>query len=293
MRIVVSTPTGNVGKAATEKLLESEAEVVVIHREPATLEWLEERGAYVRQGSLDNEVLLTAATGGADALLWVTPGVSTARNLRAAQNDFGVAAAAAIRANAIPRVVNISSVGAHHDAGTGPIAGLHDVEEMLDATGASVLHLRAGYFFENYLPQVQVIDAMGAIMLPVSGDKSVPMVAAGDIGVIAAEKLLDDSWSGTSILGLSGPEELTFDEAAAAISTAIGRDVAHTPIDEMQARMGLSMLGLGQGVIDALIEMYRAIETGHLSAAEPPAAATTTPTPLHEWAAVNMAPMFG
>lgn len=293
MRIVVSTPTGNIGKAVIDYLLEADVEVVAIHRNPATLEDLEDRGAYVRKGSLDNELLLTAATGGADALLWVTPGVEKASNLRAAQNDFGVAAAAAIRANESPRVVNISSVGAHHDAGTGPIAGLHDVEEMLDATGASVLHLRAGYFFENYIPQVQVIRAMGAIMLPVSGNKSLPMVATRDIGAVAAEKLLDDTWSGTSVLELHGPEDLTFDMSAAAISTAIGRTVAHTPIDEMQARMGLSMLGLGRGVIDALIEMYHAIETGHLAAAAPRTPETTTPTTMVEWATEVMAPMLG
>jgi uncharacterized protein YbjT (DUF2867 family) len=273
-------------------LLDAGAEVVVIHRDPAKVEGLVARGAQVRRGSIDDEMSLTAATAGADALLWVTPLAPNAANVRAAQNEFGIAAAAAVRTNQIRRVVNISSVGAQHDAGTGPIAGLHDVEEMLEATGASVLHLRPAYFFENYIPQAQVIKAMGAIMLPVAGDHSLPMIATQDIGVVAAQKLLDESWSGTSILGLHGPEDLTFDEAAAAISAAIGRNVAHVYIDEMQARMGLSMLGLGQSVIDAMIEMYHAIETGHLVAAEPRTPETTTPTTMVEWASGAMAPMF-
>ena len=293
MRIVVSTPTGNVGRVATEKLLEAGAEVVVIHRDPARVEGFASRGAEVRRGTIDDPASLTAATEGADALLWVTPGVPNAVNLRATQNDFGAAAAAAIQANDIPRVVNISGVGAHHDAGTGPIAGLHDVEEMLDATGAAVLHLRPAYFFENYVPQVQVINAMGAIMLPVSGDRSLPMISASDIGVAAADELLDESWSESSIRGLHGPADLTFDEAAAAISAAIGRQVSHTRIDEMQARMGLSMLGLGQGTIDAMIELYNAIESGHLTPAEPRTDETTTATTIAEWAAEVMAPQFG
>ena len=292
MRIVVSTPTGNVGRVTTDRLLDAEAEVVVIHRDTAKVEDLAERGAQVFQGSIGDETSLTAATAGADALFWVTPSPSTAANLRAAQNDFGVAAAAAIRANEIPRVVNVSSVGAQHDAGTGPIAGLHDVEEMLEATGASVLHLRPAYFFENYIPQAQVITAMGAIMLPVSGAHSLPMIATRDVGAVAADKLLDERWSGTSVLGLHGPEDLSFDQAAAAISAAIGRTVGHTPIDEMQARMGLSMLGLGQSVIDAMVEMYHAIETGHLVAAEPRTDDTTTPTTMVEWAKDVMAPML-
>lgn len=292
MRIVVSTPTGNVGRAAVDRLLEADAEVVVIHREPEKLGHLEARGAYVRQGSLDNEEALTRATGGADALLWVTPSVHNAVNLRASQNRFGVVAAAAIRANAIPRVVNISSIGAQHDAGTGPIAGLHDVEEMLDATGAAVVHIRAGYFFENYLPQAQVIRAMGAIMLPIAGEYSIPMIATRDVGKVAAEKLLDDGWSGTELLGLHGPRDLTFDEAAEAISAAVGREIRHSEVDEMQARMGLSMLGLSGSVIDAMLEMYRAIETGHLAAAEPPAPESATPTTMEEWAVQVMAPLL-
>jgi len=289
MRIVVSTPTGNVGRAAVDRLLKSDAEVVVIHREPAKLGHLEDRGVYVRQGSLDNEEALIRATGGADALLWVTPSVPTVVNLRASQNQFGVAAAAAINANEIPRVVNISSIGAQHDVGTGPIAGLHDVEEMLDATGAAVCHLRAAYFFENYLPQVQVIRAMGAIMLPIAGDISVPMIGAGDVGTTAADRLLDDGWSESQVVGLHGPETLTFEEAAETISGAVGRTFGHSQVDEMQARMGLSMLGLSRSVIDAMLEMYHAIETGHLVAAEDEPVETTATT-MAEWAARTMAP---
>jgi uncharacterized protein YbjT (DUF2867 family) len=292
MRIAVNTPTGNVGRAAVDRLLESDAEVVVIHREPARLGHLEAAGAYVRQGSLDNEEALTRATGGVDALLWVTPTVPTAMNLRASQNQFGVAAAAAIRANGIPRVVNISSIGAQHDAGTGPIAGLHDVEEMLDASGAAVLHLRAAYFFENYVPQVQVIRALGAIMLPIAGDYSLPMIATRDVGAAAAAHLLDESWSETSIIDLHGPQRLTFDEAAAVISAACGRDIPHSEVDDMQARMGLSMLGMSGSVIDAMLELYRAIESGHLVTAEPSAPETTTPTTLEEWAVQTLAPML-
>lgn len=291
MRIVVSTPTGNVGRAAVDRLLQADGvEVVVIHREPARLGHLEASGAYVRQGSLDNEEALTRATGGADALLWVTPTIQSAANLRATQNQFGVAATAAIRANEIPRVVNISSIGAQHDAGTGPVAGLHDVEEMLDSSGAEVLHLRAAYFFENYVPQAQVVRAMGAIMLPIAGDVSVPMTAARDVGVVAAERLLDDDWAEGGIRGVHGPEDLTFDQAAAAISAACGRNIGHTAVDETQARMGLGMLGLSRSVIDAMLEMYAAIESGHLVAAEPRTEKTTTPTTMLEWADEVMVP---
>jgi uncharacterized protein YbjT (DUF2867 family) len=293
MRIVVSTPTGNIGSVVADRLLNAGVDVVAIHRNPAKIEGLAARGAETRQGSLDDAAFLTAATVGADALFWVTPLDPTAANLRSSQNDFGMAASTAVQANGIGRVVNISSVGAQHDAGTGPVAGLHDIEEMLDVSEASVLHLRPAFFFENYVVQVQAINAMGGIMMPVSGSTRIPMIATRDVGVVAAEKLLDESWSESRILGLHGPADVSFDEAASAISSAIGRQVPHVAIDEMQARMGLSMMGLSQGVIDSLVELYSAIESGHLDPAEPRADETTTPTSLTNWAAEILAPMFG
>ena len=56
--------------------------------------------------------------------------------------------------------------------------------------------------------------------------------------------------------------------------------------------MGLSMIGASQSVTDALIEMYQALESGHMRAAEPRSEETTTPTTLTEWAAEVMAPRF-
>jgi len=291
MRIVVSTPTGNIGRGVAERLLDCGADVILIHRDPIRIGDLAERGAQVRQGSLDDEAFLAAATAGADTLFWVTPIAPLAANLRAAQNQFGVAAAGAVQANGIGRVVNISSIGAQHDEGTGPVAGLHDVEEMLDATGADVLHLRPGFFFENYVVQVQVIKAMGAIMMPVPGEATMPMIATRDIAEVAAAKLLDEDLS-PAVLELHGPADLSFDEAAAAISEAIGREVPHTEVDEMQARVGWSMMGLGHGVIDSFLELYGAIASGHLRAEGPPTPETTTPTTLAEWAAEVLAPRF-
>ncbi len=292
MRIVVSTPTGNIGSVVTDRLLDAGAEVVAVHRTPEKVEDFAARGAQIHQGSLDDAEALGSALTGADSLLWVTPHDLGAESVRASQNAFGEAVSAAVQAAGTRRVVNISSIGAQHDESTGPVAGLHDVEEMLDTSGAAVLHLRPAYFFENYIVQVDAIKAMGGIMLPVSGSRSLPMIATRDIGVVAADKLLDDGWSESSILGLHGPNALTFDEAADTISAAIGRRVPHMTIDEMQARIGLSMMGLSQSVIDTMVEMYHAIESGHMSSAEPRTDETTTPTTLAEWAAEVLAPRF-
>lgn len=291
MRIVVNTPTGNVGSVLTEHLLDAGAEVVVLARDPEKVAGFAARGASVKQGSLDDEAFVAQATEGADALFWVTPPDFTATDFRARQNQFGAIGAKAVRANGIARVVNVSSVGAHTSDGNGPVNGLHDVEELFDGTGAGTLHLRAAFFFENFLMHLESIQGMGSIFMPISGSARVPMIATPDIARAAADRLLDGSWSGNNVLGLHGPADLSFDEAAAALSDGIGKPVNHVTIEEGQAREALSGMGLNDDVVEQLLELDRAIESGHIGPAEPRTHETTTPTTLVDWAREVMAPM--
>ena len=57
--------------------------------------------------------------------------------------------AAAVKAAKVPHVVLLSSIGAQHADGTGPIVSVHEAEGAL----APVTHLtaiRAAYFLENW-----------------------------------------------------------------------------------------------------------------------------------------------
>jgi uncharacterized protein YbjT (DUF2867 family) len=91
------------------------------------------------------------ATEGADALFWVDPPTTSDDDPAAGYARMGASAARAVEQNVITRTVFLSSVGAEKRAGVGEIDGLARTEEQLDSTGASVLHLRCGYFFTNLL----------------------------------------------------------------------------------------------------------------------------------------------
>ena len=132
MRIAITTPTGHIGGEVTRLLLSSGAKLVLLARNRNRVQEFERVGAQIRVGSQDNEKFVTEATVGADALLWVTPPNMACDNVRAFQAACG-RAAAAVRANRISRVVNISSIGAQSGEGNGPINGLHDVELLLNA----------------------------------------------------------------------------------------------------------------------------------------------------------------
>jgi uncharacterized protein YbjT (DUF2867 family) len=291
MRIAITTPSGHIGSKVTELLLDAKADLVLLTRDPSKVKSFSSQGVPVLLGSPDDAAFVTTATKGVDVLFWVTPPNYTSTDYREFQRRCGRAAVQAIQANRISRIVNLSSIGAHLGSGTGPVNGLYDVEKMLDAVSRNVTHLRPGYFFENYLMQIESIRSSNSIFLPVSGSRRLPMIATRDIAQVAAERLLEPTWAGRSVRGLQGPRDLSFDEAAELISRSTGLKIRHVKVPEDAVRQHLMGAGLSDNVTGLLLEMYRAIESGTMKPAEVRTTATTTPTTLDVFAREAIAPM--
>ena len=241
MKIAITTPTGHVGKAVTEFLLDfgGDIRVKLLGRRPEKLREFVELGAEIDIGSQDDADYLIDATKDVDALLWVTPPGAGSDDVRAFQNRLGQAAATAVRKNRISRVVNLSSIGAQLDAGVGPINGLHDVEQRLNDAAGDITHLRPGFFFENLLQQMDAIGKSSSFSLPISGSKRFPMIASRDIARVAAKLLADPKWSGHVVRELHGPADLSFDQAAGVLSDVLGRKITFVRCDPQQARQAM------------------------------------------------------
>ena len=250
------------------------------------------RGAEMAIGSQDDADYLVKATRGVDALFWATPPGYGSDDVRAFQNRLGRAAAMAIRTNRIPRVVNLSSIGAHLDAGVGPINGLHDVEGLLNEAATHITHLRPGFFFENLLWQLDSIRKWGCISLPLSGDRRYPMLATRDIGRVAAARLASRGWIGHFVGELHGPADLSFDEVAGILTDVLGRKIEFVKSDREETRRAMLENAMSENAVDLLLEMYEAVEAGRLRSIEPRSARTTTPTTLAEFARETILPLM-
>src|ERR1700733_12008220 len=131
-------------------------------------------------------------------------------------NRVGDAIAAAVQNAGIKNVVALSSIGADKSSGTGPVVGLHTLEQKLNQiSGENVLHLRAVYFMENTLPQVNAIRGMGAPTTPLRPDLKLPMIATRDIGTAAADALLKSNFQGKQTLELHEQSDLTHNQESA------------------------------------------------------------------------------
>jgi hypothetical protein len=81
---------------------------------------------------------------------------------------------------------------------------------------------------------------------------------------VAADRLLDSSWHGVWSQELHGPTELTFDEAAVALSEGLHRKLTHVKVSPQKARQAMLANGLSENAADLMLEMYDAVETGRL-----------------------------
>lgn len=295
MKIAITTPTGKVGSKVAQALLDKGGhEVVLVVRDPAKVSQFTKRGAKAVATDLENAAQLTAALKGVDVAFLVSPPKADAPDFRAFQNKIGDNFVAALRANNIKRAVFLSSFGAQHKDGTGPIAGLHDIESKLNAamkeTGGSVYHLRPAFFQENWFMYVPTIKEQGAAYGPINPETRAPMIATSDIARVAADVIQDSKWSGVQVRELLGPRDYSFAEAAKIIGEAAGKPVNFVQVPADQARQAMAGMGLGKSITDKYIEMYSGMESGRVGSETGRSAQSTTPTRLEDFARQALAP---
>ena len=285
MKIVINTPAGNVGRLVTDQLLQAKEEVVIISRHPEKVADLVARGASLVEGSIDDPLVLDRALNGADALYWANPTIPRPDyadwSARAAQT-----AADAVKRNDVKRVVVLSTWGAQHGPGAGPIGDMLTIETAFRAAAPQVTILRSGLFMEDFVTipnpfnHIDAIAAQGTIFGPLDPAKKLPMVATCDIGEKAVEVLRDTRWSGFRIIGVHGPEDLDLASVARIISEAIGRPVKYVQVPLDQVKQGMLDIGMPGSFVEYLMEEYIELAAGRADPAEPRSAETTTRTSL-------------
>ncbi|HKV61619.1 MAG TPA: NmrA family NAD(P)-binding protein [Candidatus Acidoferrum sp.] len=277
---VILGATGHTGSVVANSLLSKKKKVRVVGRDNKKLAAFTSRGAEAFTANVTDEKTLSRAFTGAEAAYVMIPPDLTNDNYRGYQSQVSSAIAKALENAGVKHAVTLSSVGADKPDKTGPIVGLREMETKLNAVkGLDVLHLRAGYFMENTLPQVGVIRTIGTMSGPVDADVPLAMIATRDIGVAAAEALLKLDFKGKQTQELHGQRDLTYAEAAIVIGKAIGKpelDYARLPDD--QVVQALSSMGMAKNVAELILEMANAINRRHVKTLEPRSAKNTTPT---------------
>lgn len=283
---VVTGASGNTGRVVAETLLAAGADVQVIGRSADRLRPLVDQGAESFVGSVEDAQAMSTAFSGAVGVYCMIPPRFELRDFPAWQRSVGESLTAAVHEAGVNYVVFLSSIGAQHTEGTGPIVGLRRAEDRLNALGGvHVLSLRAGFFMENFFRQVDVIRGMGVVGLPMRGDVPCPFIATKDVGEYAAERLLQKDFSDKSARELLGPRDMTMDEATRVLGQAIGSpELGYVQFPFEDAERALLKIGISQSGASTLLQLYRGFNDGLVTPTEERSSENATPTTLEEFA---------
>lgn len=281
MEIAVTTPTGNVGSYLVRNLVRLGLRPRVLTRDAGTLDSRVRDHVEALTVDLADPEAALEATKGVDALYLVLPPTPT-DDPAAEFARIGRGVAAAVAANGIGRTVFQSSVGAELRHGAGEIDGLAATEQALDEAGRAVTHLRNGFFFTNLLFE---LDGLRDGVVPVLWPTDLPLawVAPRDIADVATGLLLSTDWSGRRVQGVHGPQDLSWDQAMAVVSAAVGREVRAERIPDDDMRAALASAGMGPGQVESIVGMAAGLRDGFVPE-QPRDLSTTTETTLGAWA---------
>ena len=291
---VVTGSTGNTGSVVAKKLLAHGKKVRVVGRSVERLNTLVSLGAEPFAGDISDKEAVARAFSGAEAAYFMIPPDMANPNYTAYQDKVIEAVASALEKEPAPHVVALSSFGADKPDKTGPIAGLHRMEERLKRiSGLNALFLRAGYFMENTLAQAGVIQQMGATAGPLEPALKIPMIATQDIGGCAADALLRLDFRGYQTQELQGGHDLTMPEATSLIGKVIGKpDLQYRQITYDQFRGILLQMGASQSLADLFVEMSEALNSGYVRTLEPRSERNTTPTSYEHFVRKEFVPAY-
>lgn len=289
---VVTGASGRTGHAAAIRLLERGHQVRAVGRDPRKLADLEAQGAEIARADQSDPAALADAFRGAEAAyLVIQPNyLSDHPGFAAFQDRAAGALTEAVVAAGVPGVVALSSWGAQHPRGNGPVAGLHRFEQRLSTvSGLAVTYLRAGYFMENFLDHLGSVRDHRRITAPLDPDVPLPLIATVDVGTAVADELVRPP-AGTRVRELQGERDVTMSEVARAVGTAIGTpvDYEQSSVEDFHAQ--LHRAGVTANVAAMMAEVPHAVNTGHLRMTAQRTPETSTPTSLETFLETEFVP---
>ena len=282
---VITGATGHTGNVAARTLLARSQKVRVVGRNLDRLQALKAAGAEPFVADVTDVKRLTDAFRGAQAVYAMMPPNLTTNDVRGYQEQVSDAMATAIANAKVPFVVLLSSIGADKPDQTGPVVGLLIFEEKLNRIeGTNTLFVRAGYFMENTLAQVNAIKAIGKMAGPLRPDLKVPMIASRDIGAFVGEALLQANFQGKQTRELLGQRDLSMAEAAPIIGKAIGKPgLEYVQLPDDQVGTALMQFGMSKNCADLILEMAHSLNSGYMRALEPRSPKNTTSTSYEQF----------
>ena len=253
--IAVLGATGNIGRATIGKLRQQGVPVRAVVRDPVRAADLN-LGFDIVVADLEDTRSVRRAIDGADTVQVICPTYPCSSDAGGDMMRTVEAIAAALEHMEPTYIVAISDYGAELPDGTGVTLMFHFLEARLRRVDADVTFVRSAEHMQNWARQVPTALRTGMLATlhhPVT--KSFPTVSAPDVGLVAAELLLEPN---TRIVYVEGPRRYT----ARDVAEAIGVDVTELPQSEWVPTLVRG--GISQSYAELVAELFVAHNAGRI-----------------------------
>jgi NAD(P)H dehydrogenase (quinone) len=252
--IVVTGATGELGRLVMERLKEKvpAEQIAAAVRSP---EKAADLGVEARKADYDEPETLVSALAGANKVLLISGGEG---GRRVAQHRAVVEAA---QKNGIAHIVYTSILEA--DTTTLILGPDHKAtEEIIRESGLTFTFLRNGWYNENYAPTVQQALHTGGFVGS-AGTGRVASAARADFAAAAVTVLTGEGHE-NKIYELSGDIAWTYDDLAAEIAKATGKEITYTDLAPEQHMAALTEAGLPTDTAQFVVALDRDTRNGQL-----------------------------
>lgn len=167
----------------------------------------------------------------------------------------------------IKHIVKLSHIRADADEHKITITSLHrQAEKVIEESGIPYTFLRPNFFMQNFINYYSIAIKNQNSFSLLAGDGKVSFVDIRDIASVAARILVEnnDYHSGKSY-DLTGPESLTYSEAADILSSEVGKKIHYIDISEEQVRHLIKEMGMTDWHTNILVELLRITRDGYLT----------------------------
>ncbi len=264
--ITILGATGHVGGKIADIVIKKSEKVRLVARTAERLRPFVGKQAQALAGDALDVEFLVKAFKDTDAVFTLIPPNFKTDKFMSYADKIGESIARALEIARVKYVVNLSSIGAELPEGTGPIVGLNHMEKRLNGVkGLNVLHIRAGFFMENLISNIDLIRSKGINGGAGRGDLKLPMIATKDIAAYAAERLIKKDFTGASVRYLLGQRDLSTIEATEIIGRKINKpDLAYVMFPYDEAEKGMVAAGLSPDMSKLYAEMSKAFNEGRI-----------------------------
>ena len=247
--VLVTGATGTVGSEVVRELRERGVPVRAFVRDPRKAAALLGEDVELAVGDLGEPESLRRALDGVDRLFLACANVP-------GQVEHETGAIDAAAQAGVARVVKLSALGAEPGSPLAFWDWQGRIEAHLARSGVPAVVLRPA----NYMTNLLAAAPSGRLFAP-AGDARIAMVDPRDVAAVAAVALTEAGHDGRAYV-LTGPEALTYGEAAAGLSDATGRDIGFVDLPDEAARQGMLDAGMPGFVADFLVGLFEALRAG-------------------------------